>query len=71
MSDTTTPPGHVKGIDATPAPPPRADTDSTDNSASTLIEAPVLPGHKNPLDQHEFSDGGGGGGAEAYRRKPG
>lgn len=48
----------------------RTDTDSTDNSASTLIEAPVQPGRKNPLDQHEFSDGGGGGGAEAFRRKP-
>lgn len=48
----------------------RTDTDCTDNSASTLIEAPVKPGRKNPLDQHEFADGGGGGGAEAFRRKP-
>ncbi|MDP2034329.1 MAG: hypothetical protein Q8K29_13050 [Polaromonas sp.] len=58
--------------DASPTEPPvtRSDTDNTDNSASTLIEAPVKPGKKNPLDQHEFADGGGGGGAEAFRRKP-
>ena len=47
----------------------RSDTDNTDNTSSTLIEAPVKPGKKNPLDQHEFADGGGGGGAEAFRRK--
>jgi hypothetical protein len=47
----------------------RTDTDNTDNSSSTLIEAPVQRGKKSPLDQHEFSDGGGGGGAEAFRRK--
>jgi hypothetical protein len=58
--------------DASPTEPPitRTDTDNTDNSSSTLIEAPVKPGKKNSLDQHEFADGGGGGGAEAFRRKP-
>ncbi|WP_395057620.1 hypothetical protein [Polaromonas sp.] len=57
-------------VAATEPPIARTDTDNTDNSASTLIEAPVEPGQKNPLDQHEFADGGGGGGAEAFRRKP-
>jgi hypothetical protein len=40
-----------------------------DNSASELIEAPVLR-RRDPLDPHEFADGGGGGGAEAFRRTP-
>ena len=69
MSDIKT---HSTGLgEAAGTGPPitRTDTDSTDNSASTLIEAPVKPGRKSPLDQHEFSDGGGGGGAEAFRRK--
>lgn len=69
MPHNTIPPGTG---DASPTEPPvtRSDTDNTDNSASTLIEAPLKPGKKNPLDQHEFADGGGGGGAEAFRRKP-
>jgi hypothetical protein len=58
------------GSDLTEPLTTRTDTDSTDNTSSTLIEAPVKPGKKSPLDQHEFSDGGGGGGAEAFRRKP-
>ncbi|MDP3310217.1 MAG: hypothetical protein Q8S56_04545 [Polaromonas sp.] len=68
MRDNNIPPGTG---DPSPTEPPvtRADTDSTDNSASTLIEAPLPPGQKRPLDQHEFADGGGGGGAEAFRRK--
>lgn len=70
MSDTNTSPTRDTAGAATTEPPvTRADTDSTDNSSSTLIEAPVKPGRKSPLDQHEFSDGGGGGGAEAFRRK--
>lgn len=69
MPENTRPPG---AGDASPAEPPvtRTDINSTDNSASTLIEAPVQPGQKRPLDQHEFADGGGGGGAEAFRRQP-
>jgi len=61
----------AKADEASTEPPvTRSDTDSTDNSASTLIEAPVQAGRKkSPLDQHEFADGGGGGGAEAFRRK--
>ena len=46
-----------------------ASSDSGDNSASELIEAPLEPGH-DPLDPHDFRDGGGGGGAEAFRRTP-
>jgi hypothetical protein len=59
------------GEAGTASPVTRSDTDNTDNSASTLIEAPVKPGRNNPLDRHEFADGGGGGGAEAFRRKRG
>lgn len=44
-----------------------ASSDSGDNSASELIEAPLKPGH-DPLDPHDFGAGGGGGGAEAFRR---
>jgi hypothetical protein len=68
--NNTSPPRDAAGASTTEPPVTRTDIDSTDNSSSTLIEAPVKPGKKNPLDQHEFSDGGGGGGAEAFRRKP-
>jgi hypothetical protein len=52
----------------------RADTTSSvpakpdhgENSASTLIEAPQM--RRRRLDPHDFPDGGGSGGAEAYRR---
>ena len=67
--NNTSPTRDVTGAATTEPPITRSDTDSTDNSASTLIEAPLKPGKKNPLDQHEFADGGGGGGAEAFRRK--
>jgi hypothetical protein len=46
-----------------PAPP-----DHGDNSASTIVEAPQGVRTKNPLDPHDFPDGGGSGGAEAFRR---
>jgi hypothetical protein len=45
---------------------PATNTDG-DNSASELIEAPQPPG-RNPLARHDFADGGGSGGAEAFRR---
>jgi hypothetical protein len=45
---------------------PAGNTDG-DNSASELIEAPQAPG-RNPLARHDFADGGGSGGAEAFRR---
>ena len=53
---------------------PRADTTSSvpakpdhgENSASTLIEAPMKT--RRRLDPHDLPDGGGSGGAEAFRR---
>lgn len=43
--------------------------DHGENSASTIVEAPQLPGKKKgALDPHDFPDGGGSGGAEAFRR---
>lgn len=46
-----------------------ASDDRGDNTASELVEAPLKPG-RNLLDPHDFRDGGGGGGAEAFRRAP-
>jgi len=42
--------------------------DAGENSSSTLVEAPQQPG-KGKLDPHDFADGGGSGGAEAYSRR--
>lgn len=59
-----------RGADTTRSAP--AKPDHGESSASTLIEAPLK--RKNPLDAHNFPDGGGSGGAEAFRRtrvKPG
>ena len=59
---------NAKSGDApTASEPSRLDTDDT--SASTLIEAPVQPGSAKAR-KHDFPDGGGSGGAEAFRRKP-
>lgn len=47
--------------------------DHGENSSSTLVEAP-LPPKRGRLDAHDFPDGGGSGGAEAFsrqRREPG
>lgn len=46
--------------------PPKPDRG--ENSTSTITEAP-LPPRKGRLDAHDFPDGGGSGGAEAFRRK--
>lgn len=43
-----------------------APSDIGENTASTLIESPLPPGARK--EPHEFADGGGGGGAEAFRR---
>ena len=45
------------------------DNDNDDNGASTLIEAPAttLDGSQ-ALKRHDFPDGGGSSGAEAFRR---
>ena len=42
--------------------------DIGESSASELIEAPQKP-ERGKLDPHDFADGGGGGGAEAFSRK--
>jgi len=44
-----------------------ARSDMGDNSASELIEAP-RGRSRDPLDPHDFPDGGGSGGAEAFSR---
>ncbi len=45
-----------------------ARSDIGESSASELVESPIKPGQRNPLDPHDFADGGGGGGAEAFSR---
>ena len=42
--------------------------DHGENTSSTIIEAP-MPRRKKKLDAHDFPDGGGSGGAEAFSRK--
>lgn len=42
--------------------------DHGENSASTIVEAP-LKAKKGRLDAHDFPDGGGSGGAEAFSRR--
>ena len=42
--------------------------DAGENSASTLVEAPQKP-RRGKLDPHDFPDGGGSGGAEAFSRR--
>jgi hypothetical protein len=44
-----------------------AKPDHGENSASTITEAP-LPRTRDPLLAHDFPDGGGSGGAEAFSR---
>jgi hypothetical protein len=45
-----------------------AASDHGENTASEIIEAPVAPKQRDPLKAHDFPDGGGSGGAEAFRR---
>jgi hypothetical protein len=45
-----------------------AKPDHGENSASTIVEAP-LKSNKRRLDPHDFPDGGGSGGAEAFSRR--
>lgn len=52
-----------------PVPAEDVGAESDLNSASGLIEAPLNPGGSK-MKQHDFPDGGGSGGAEAFRRKP-
>ena len=60
-------PGHARsGEGPTKSVPAISDID--ENSASGIIEAPQEP-VPGKLDPHDFADGGGGGGAEAFSRK--
>lgn len=45
-----------------------AQPDHGENSSSTIVEAPLVP-RKGRLDSHDFPDGGGSGGAEAFSRR--
>lgn len=45
-----------------------AKPDHGENSASAIIEAPVTKRKRDALVAHDFPDGGGSGGAEAFRR---
>jgi hypothetical protein len=45
-----------------------AQPDHGENSSSTITEAPQKKG-RDPLDPHDFPDGGGSGGAERFSRK--
>lgn len=58
-------PGSDKDIPLTPRPSPET---GGANSASELIEAPQKPA-RDKLDPHDFADGGGSGGGEAFSRK--
>ena len=65
--DTRTSKAHLGELPTSSVP---AKPDHGENSASTIVEAPQVPGkkRKGPLDPHDFPDGGGSGGAEAFRR---
>ena len=43
-------------------------SDISQSSASEIIKAPQKP-KRGSLDPHDFADGGGGGGSEAFSRK--
>ena len=67
MSDPRTSPTRARqGPEATHS--ERARPDHGENSASTIIEAPLK--RRTRLDEHNFPDGGGSGGAERFRRAP-
>jgi hypothetical protein len=53
-----------RGPDATRSAP--AKPDHGESTASTIVEQPLK--RRGPLDPHDFPDGGGSGGAEAFRR---
>ena len=77
MAKPNTSPTRAKtGEGATVPNPPHSEPDdeADGNDASTLIENPVKPAERGTvgtLRQHSFPDGGGSGGAEAFRRTPG
>lgn len=61
----TSPARAKRGESPTSSVPARSDIG--EGGASGLIEAPQRSG-RDPLDPHDFADGGGGGGAERYSR---
>lgn len=63
--DTSTSRAHLgeRPTSSVPAKP-----DHGENSSSTIVEAPLKP-RKGRLDAHDFPDGGGSGGAEAFSRR--
>jgi hypothetical protein len=76
MSRPSTSPTRAKTGEGATVPHPHLtepDDEADGNDASTLIENPVKPakpGEGSKLKQHSFPDGGGSGGAEAFRRGP-
>jgi hypothetical protein len=75
MAKNTTSPTRAKTGEGAPVPhPPHSEPDDAadGNDATTLIEKPMKPagGVAGKLRQHSFPDGGGSGGAEAFRRAP-
>lgn len=60
-------PGHAASGDA-PTKSVPATSHIGENSASGIIEAPQKP-VRGKLDPHDFADGGGSGGGEAFSRK--
>ncbi|MDB5872527.1 MAG: hypothetical protein JWQ07_1969 [Ramlibacter sp.] len=62
---STSPTRAKRGEQPTSSVPARSDIG--ENSASELVESPLKPGH-DPLDAHDFADGGGGGGGESFSR---
>jgi len=63
--EKTSPTRAKRGDAPTSSVPARSDIG--ENSASELVESPQ-PKKRNPLDAHDFADGGGSGGAERFRR---
>ncbi|HEX2544632.1 MAG TPA: hypothetical protein VHL79_07130 [Ramlibacter sp.] len=68
MKSRDTHPGHGQLGDAPTSSVP-AKPDPGENSASTIVEAPMAGKRKGPLDPHDFPDGGGSGGAERFSRR--
>jgi len=63
--ESTSPTRAKRGDSPTSSVPARSDIG--ENSASEIIEAPQRK-KRDPLDPHDFPDGGGSGGAERFSR---
>lgn len=66
--EATSPTRAKQGDAPTQSGPAPAKPDHGENSASTIVEAPLRP-RRGRLDAHDFPDGGGSGGAEAFSRR--